>query len=99
GRPQVYKKSHGLLLFGKTSAQPGDCLPCTVAVTNRPTRGLACPLDIRGILLQLAQARTGVDDDGTEAFDKLLRNRLCHPARRCDLTVRTGLWPFLEFRQ
>ena len=68
-RPQVYKKPHGLLLFVKKRAQPVDCFRCTVAVANRPTRSLACSLDIRGILLQPAQADTSVDDDARGGFD------------------------------
>ena len=59
-RPQVYKKPHGLLLFVKKSAQAVDCFRCTVAVANRPTRSLACSLDVRRTLLQHAQAGTSL---------------------------------------
>ena len=57
-----------LLVFGKKSAQPGDCFRCTVAVANRPMRSLACSLDIRGGRRKHAQAGTSVHYDGTEAF-------------------------------
>src|SRR5262249_32173390 len=69
GSPTPYRLVlHVWGFFGKKSAQPGDCFRCTVAVANRPTRSLACSLDIREILLQHAQTGTSVDGDAREGF-------------------------------
>src|ERR1700757_1981377 len=82
GTTHVYKKNLTVYFFSvQKSAQLCDCLRCTVATANRPSRRLECSLDILGIRRQHAQTGTGVDDDGTEAFVEFLCNRLFHPAK------------------